>query len=92
MKMASPLDGSYTADALNTDPKFSTPHFITLLMRDIKKDGDHQSYGIQLVMRTTWNWSRIFINGKSHYRLPVVYISRTFYDEDPVNVNFPPAV
>jgi hypothetical protein len=27
------------------------------------------------------------INGKSKYRLPVVYISKTFYDKDPVDVD-----
>jgi hypothetical protein len=41
MKMAVRLDRSYTEDALNADPKFSTPHFITLLIEQgyIKKDG-----------------------------------------------------
>lgn len=40
MKMAVRLDRSYTSDALNTDPKFSTSHFITLLIERgyIKKD------------------------------------------------------
>ena len=42
MKMAVRLDRSYTAEALEADPKFSTPHFITLLIeRGYLKD-DHQ--------------------------------------------------
>ena len=33
MKMAIRLDRSYTAEALEIDPKFSTPYFITLLIK-----------------------------------------------------------
>ena len=40
-KMSVRLDRSYTADSLDSDPKFSTPHFITLLSeRGYLKD-DH---------------------------------------------------
>jgi len=91
MKMAVRLDRSYTADALNADPKFSTPHFITLLIERgyIKKDGDLPVLRDPIVIdENNLELVTDVINGKSHYRLPVVYISRTFYDEDPVNVNF----
>ena len=91
MKMAIRLDRSYTEDALNANPKFSTPHFITLLIERgyLKKDGNlpvlREPIGIEdnnLELITD------VINGNSHYRLPVVYVTRTYYDEDPVNVNF----
>ena len=89
MKMAVRLDRSYTEDALDADPKFSTPHFITLLInhRYLKKDGN-----LPVLREPTFidedNLELItdVINGKTHYRLPIVYITRTFYDEDPVNV------
>lgn len=42
MKMAIRLDRSYLEEALAIDPKFSTPHFITLLIERgyIKADGN----------------------------------------------------
>ena len=90
MKMSIRLDRSYLEEALTIDPKFSTPHFITLLVERgyVKKDG------LLAVLK-----SPIFIdnnniqiladiiNGITTYRLPVVYISKTYYDEDPVNVS-----
>jgi len=88
MQMAVRLDRSYTEDALTLDSKFSTPHFITLLIEKgyIKKDGN------LAVLRTPIliNDSNIkmladIINERVHYRLPIVYISKTFLDEDPVN-------
>lgn len=89
MKMAIRLDRSYLEEALAIDPKFSTPHFITLLIERgyIKADGNLP------VTRTPININSDkleliadIINGKTRYRLPVVFISKTFYDEDPVNV------
>lgn len=88
MKLAVRLDRSFMAEALTVDPKFSTPHFITLLIEKgyIKKDRNLSV----LKIPTMINDSNIemladIINGKTRYRLPVVYISKTFYDEDPVN-------
>lgn len=88
MKMAVRLDRSFAAEALAIDPKFSTPHFITLLIEKghIQKDGNLSV----LKTPTMINADNIemladIINGKTRYRLPVVYISKTFYDEDPVN-------
>ena len=89
MKMAVRLDRSYTQEALFTDPKFSTPHFITLLIerRYLKNDGNLpvlrtpviiDEENLELVSDT--------VKGEKKYKLPVVYISRTYYDEDPVNV------
>jgi hypothetical protein len=89
MKMAIRLDRSYLEEALTVDSKFSTPHFITLLIERgyIKKDGELavlrnpifiDDDNLQLLVDV--------INGKSKYRLPVVYISKTLYDKDPVDV------
>ena len=89
MKMAIRLDRSYTQEALSTDYRFSTPHFITLLIERgyLKKD-----CGLP-VLRTPIeieeeNLEKVseVINGKMKYKIPVVYVSRTFYDEDPVDI------
>lgn len=89
MQMSVRLDRSYTEDALESDPKFSTPHFITLLIEKgyLKDDADLPVLRTPIEI-TGDNLSLItnVINGESRYRLPVVYISKTYYNEDPVNV------
>lgn len=91
MKMSVRLDRSYTAEALDADPKFSTPHFITLLIeRGYLKD-DHQlpvQRSETVIKAENVNLLVDVINGKAHYNLPVVYVSKTYNDEDPVNVSF----
>lgn len=89
MKMAVRLDRSYTEEAMTINPKFSTPHFITLLIERgyIKEDGNLPVLRIPTLI----NDSNIgiladIINGKTRYRLPIVYISKTCYDENPVNI------
>lgn len=89
MKMSIQLDRSYLEEALVIDPSFSTPHFITLLIEHDYLQDD----GILPILRKP-----IFIkadnvglltdviNETSRYRLPVVYISKTYYDADPVDI------
>lgn len=89
MKMAVRLDRSYLAEALTIDSKFSTPHFITLLIERgyIKDDGNLPVLRVPVMVDSN-NIEMLadIINGKIRYRLPVVFISKTYYDEDPVNV------
>ena len=89
MKMSVRLDRSYTADALSFDPKFSTPHFITLLEQKgyLKADGE-LPVTREPVFINEENVSLLsdVINGNTHYRLPAVFISRTFEGEEPVDV------
>ncbi|EUB14947.1 hypothetical protein HMPREF1508_1660, partial [Shuttleworthella sp. MSX8B] len=89
MKMAVRLDRSYTQEALFTDPKFSTPHFITLLIerRYLKDDGNLPvSRDPEFIDEDNLELVSDIINGRRKYKLLVVYISSTYYDEDPVNV------
>lgn len=89
MKMAVRLDRSYIAEALTIDSKFSTPHFITLLIeRGYIKDDRNLPVLRVPVMIDESNIEVLtdIINGKIRYRLPVVFVSKTYYDEDPVNV------
>lgn len=90
MQMAISLDRSYTEEALIIDSKFSTPHFITLLIeRGYLKDDENLPVLQTPIMINDSNMDLLsnVINGKIRYRLPVVYISKTIYDEDPVNTN-----
>ena len=78
MKMSIRLDRSYLEEALTIDPKFSTPHFITLLIERgyVKKDGllevlkkpvSINNDNIQMLAD--------IINGETTYRLPIVLIT-----------------
>ena len=91
MQMSVRLDRSYSEDALDADPKFSTPYFISLLIeRGYLKD-DHQlqvQKTATVINAENVNLLIDVINRKSNYHLPVVYVSKTINDEDPVNVAF----
>ena len=89
MRMAIRLDRSYLEEALTIDPKFSTPHFITLLIeRGYVEEDDDLLILREPIYIDNNNLDKLVnvVNGKIVYRLPVVYISKTFYDKDPVNV------
>lgn len=90
MRMAVRLDRSYIEEALNIDTKFFTPFFISLLIDRgyILQDGDFEVQRTPLIINEE-NLDLIVsvINGTARYKLPVVIISKTFYDEDPVDVN-----
>lgn len=90
MKLAIRLDRSYTEDALLSDGTFSAPHFITLLIEKgyLKNDGELPitltpifigEDNLELVANV--------INGTTHYKYPVVFVSKTGYNEDPVDVD-----
>ena len=89
MRMSIQLDRSFKADALEIGADFVTPHFITLLIENgyVKSDG-----GLP-VTRTPISIGEEelqtvadVVNGVVRYQLPVVYISKTFSNEDPVDV------
>lgn len=89
MKMSIRLDRSYLESALSVDPKFSTPHFITLLINGgyLKKDGDLPILRTPiLVDEPLLEVVSDIINGNAHYQLPVVYVSKTYEEKDPVDV------
>lgn len=91
MKMTIQLDRGYTEDAQMEDLQFSTPHFISMLI-----DGGYltDDNGIpvlrQAISITEDNLSLItdVINGQSHYRLPIVYVTKTAYNHDPVSIGW----
>lgn len=91
MEMTIQLDRSYTEDAQMEDLQFSTPHFISMLI-----DGGylHDDNGLpvlrQAIPIAEENQSLItdVINGQSHYRLPIVYVTKTVYNHDPVHIGW----
>lgn len=91
MKLAIQLDRSYKEEALVIDSKFSTPHFITML---INKNCLKSDNNLPLLKEPIWitedNLEMLteIINGNVKYRLPVVYVSKTVYNRDPVDVKW----
>ena len=91
MKMTIQLDRGYTEDAQMEDLQFSTPHFISMLI-----DGGYlmEDNGLsilrQAIVISEENLPLLtdVINGQAHYRLPIVYVSKTVYNHDPVNVSW----
>ncbi len=89
MKMAIRLDRNYMETALTSNPTFSTPHFITLLIEKdyLKTDGDLPILRTPILIdENNIGLLANIINGNSKYQLPVIYISKTYYDEFPVNI------
>ena len=89
MRMSIQLDRSYLEEALAVDPTFSTPHFITLLIEHgyLTDDGILPMLRKPIFIKAdNVDLLTDVINGTSRYRLPVVYISKTYYGEDPVDI------
>ena len=82
MKMAVRLDRSYIEEALNVDTKFFTPFFISMLIDRgyILKDGNLEVRRTPLIVDEE-NLDLIVnvTNGSARYKLPVVIITKTFY-------------
>ncbi len=90
MKMSVMLDRSYSSDALIFDGKFSTPAFISFLIKHgyLKKDGDISFTENAIVMTDDKiNLIADIMNGKKTYKVPVVYVSKTDDNENPVDVD-----
>lgn len=89
-KLAVQLDRSYQGDMVGeVDPSFSTPHFITCLIKHgyLKPDGK-LPVSREPVLITEENLEILTeaINGEADYRLPVVYVPKLYGDKDPVDV------
>lgn len=90
MKMSVRLERSYLEEALAVDPKFSTPHIITLLIERGYLKQDHDLAVLRtpvMIDDDNLNILTDVINGQSKHRLPVVFVSKTAKDDDPVDVS-----
>lgn len=89
MKMSIQLDRSYLEEALVTETAFSTPHFITLLIEKGYLCDDEELPVLKtpiLINNDNLKLLADVVNGKKRYQLPIVYVSKTYYDEDPVDI------
>ena len=89
MKMSVQLDRSFLADALRVDPKFSTPHFIALLSDGnyLKDDGNLPTTRVPIFIdETNLDTLHGAIKDAQQYRMPVIYVSKTSNNTDPVDV------
>ena len=91
MKISILLYRSYLEEALTVNPKFSTPHFISLLVYGgyLMDDRDLPVTRNPIFIKDD-NLPLLcgVINGTQRYRLPVVYISKNYGHTDPVDVKW----
>lgn len=91
MRMAIRLDRSYVEEAIVTNAEFSTPHFVTLLIEKgyVKADEnlDVSRYSLEITEENASLLADV-MDGKAKYKLPVVYVSKTFENTDPLAVNW----
>lgn len=91
MRMAIRLDRSYTEDALMEDTAFSTPHFLTLLIEGGYLEADNGLPILrdgQVISENNLDILTKVINGEAKYKLPMVYVSKTVCNHDPVNIKW----
>ena len=88
-KLTVRLERSYTEEALVSDSGFSSPYFITMLIdRGWVLDDKDLPVTYDPVYITNKNAQVLteVVTVARAYSLPVVYISKTEYDKDPLNV------
>ena len=91
MKICIRLDRSYNADAIGISPKFSTPHFITLLEQKgyLASDEDLPVTRDPIyITESNIDLLADIINQSRFYKVPVIYVSKLFTNEDPIDVKF----
>lgn len=89
-RMSIMLDRSFTEDAIGVDPSFTTPLFIKLLIEKgyVVNDNDLPVLMTpHLTDRENASILTAVINGKKFYDLPVVYVSKTFSNNIPIDVD-----
>ena len=89
-KMSIMLDRSFTEDAIGVDPSFTTPLFIKLLIEKgyVVNDNDLPVLMTpHLIDRENISILTAVINGTKFYDLPVVYVSKTFSNNIPIDVD-----
>lgn len=89
MKMSVRLERSFMDDVLYVDPRFSTPHFITLLIRHgFLLADDDLPVGREPIYIDYENVTLLsdVVLEKKYYHYPVVFVSKTVDNTDPVDV------
>ena len=79
------LERTYREDALVIDGKFSTPHFITLLIEGNYLADDYNLPVLRTPIMIADTDSALILDvveNKEKYHLPVIYVSKTWKNED----------
>ena len=90
-KLAIQLDRTYSEEALTIDGAFSTPHFITLLIEHgfIKDDRDLPVLRTQIhITDENMEACHHLFSGERRYKLPVVLVTKTQENKDPVSISW----
>ena len=85
------LDRTYDEDALVMGAAFSTPHFITLLIENGFLRDDNNLPVLRTPVYVTdddLEKYRKVLTGSKTYKLPVVYVSKTSENENPLSVEW----
>lgn len=88
-RMSIRLDRSYTEDALVTNDEFSAPYFIAMLIREgyVREDaGLAASNDPIFITNENMDILTDVVAVRKEHKLPIVYISKTEFDTDPVDV------
>ena len=88
MKMAIRLDRSFLQEAQSMYTTFHTPAFIALLIDEghVQDDNGFPIGRLPVpITEDNLNFIADIINEKEKYNLPIVYISKTYDERDPVN-------
>ena len=89
-KMSIMLDRSFTEDAIGVDPSFTTPLFIKLLIEKGYVVDDNDLPVIMdphIIDCENLNVLTAVINETNTYDLPIVYVSKTFSNKIPIDIN-----
>ncbi len=90
MKMAIRLERSFSEEALALDAKFSSPYFISLLIDKGYLKADNKlplQRGPTYINVDNLNLVADVINGKAKYKHPVIYVSKSQFNENPLDVD-----
>ena len=90
MKMSVRLERSYTQDAMPTSKDFSSPYFIKHLIDKeyLKKDNDLPLLRTPIMVEdSVVDILGKIITGKTHYKYPVVYVSKNPKNDDKLDVS-----
>ena len=88
-KIAVQLDRTYSEDALVIDGAFSTPHFISFLIRQGYLKDDRDLPILREPLEITDEQGEMIchlVNGERQYRLPVVLVFKSSDGKDPLEV------
>ncbi|MDO4649259.1 MAG: hypothetical protein Q4B26_11480 [Eubacteriales bacterium] len=90
-KIAIRLDRTYSEDALEMNAKFSTPHFISLLIEHGYLQDDHGIPVLRdpiVISDAQIDLIQTVLKNKEYYELPVVYVAKDYENHDPLSISW----